>query len=386
MTRVSYFGLISVVSFIILAFIGRIVFPFGDEPDWIVRAPQVLFDEHPIWSPYSLFSSWFNLLDIDASRCQVNAGALSLWAYIPQACSESFSQVVVRWFTMVFVLLPLILILIFRWGFIQAMNLLNVKLSSLEWNLRIDTLGISLVFPGMLFYLGVLAEEQLFLVGALYIFLFWGFWKVIFVLLIFLLAIDFGNSIVAIFYVLSMLFFIKLRNVSRNLFFLGISLFVFFALFVDYRILEFFIQLDFLPEDFNAKSESMFNAFDGSELLTKYPILLRPVVTFISFIFMTPSGVKVPLLYIVYFLLFSFISMRTLRIECAKLDLYWFVPLAVIVFFVFLFPTYANAKYYIFMMPFFIYVALRLYDRAKVLLISSSSSLFVFLSLLMYRI
>lgn len=386
MTRISYFGLISVVFIIFFSFTGRMIFPFADEPDWTVRAPRVLFGEHLFWSPYNLFSYWLESLEIYSYKCQINAGALSLWAYIPSACNESFSQVVVRWLIMIFILLPFFYIIIFRRSFIQIMSLLNLKLSNLEWNLRIDALALSLIFPSMLFYLGVLAEEQFYLVVALYIFLFWGFWVPILSLFLVLTIIDFGNSIVAIFFVLSMFFLLKLRILNRKLFFFSVSLFIFFALVVGYRFLEFFLQLGIMSEAFTAKSEGIFNSLNDSELLTKYPIFLRPVVTFMSYVFMTPSGIKSPILYIMFFLLFIIISVKVLKKCFVRLDIYWFVPLSVIVFFVFLFPTYGNAKYYIFMMPFFVYVALNFYSREKIFLLASFSSMFVYSTLLIYRL
>ena len=111
-TRTSRFGLITVISFVFLYFIARLLFPFTDEPDWLVRAPQVLFGEHPIWSPYYLFSEWFNYLDINGSRCQIDAGALTLWATISASCSDGLIQIIVRWTTTLIILSPMFLIVI----------------------------------------------------------------------------------------------------------------------------------------------------------------------------------------------------------------------------------------------------------------------------------
>ena len=47
-TKISKFGLQSTLIIVVLMFIGRFLFPFGDEPDWYVRAPHILFGEHPI--------------------------------------------------------------------------------------------------------------------------------------------------------------------------------------------------------------------------------------------------------------------------------------------------------------------------------------------------
>ena len=172
MTRISRFGLATVFSFVFLYFIARLLFPFADEPDWSVRAPHVLFGEHSIWSPYYLFSEWFNYLDINESRCQIDAGAFSLWATISSSCSDGLIQVIIRWTTTLIILSPMFFIVIFRGWFIKFSNTFNLKLSDKEWNLRIDSLAISMIFPGVIYYLGVLSVEQLHLAVALYIFLF----------------------------------------------------------------------------------------------------------------------------------------------------------------------------------------------------------------------
>ncbi|MBD3842186.1 MAG: hypothetical protein IE909_09925 [Campylobacterales bacterium] len=199
--RLSKFGLVIVLSFIFISLAARVLFPFADEPDWTVRAPGVLFGDHPVWSPYYIFRNWFNTLFIDQSVCAVQASPMSLWAYIPYQCNENFEQIIIRWLLTLFALIPMLLIVVFRRAFIGFMTIFKVRLSFDEWNHRIDALALSLLFPGMLFYLGVLAEEQLYLIVALYIFLFWGFWILISSLLVILLSIDFGNSLVAIFFV-----------------------------------------------------------------------------------------------------------------------------------------------------------------------------------------
>ena len=386
MTRTSHFGLITVFSFVFLYFIARLLFPFADEPDWTVRAPYVLFGEHLIWSPYYLFSEWFNYLDINESRCQIDAGAFSLWATISSSCSDGLIQVIIRWTTTLIILSPMFFIVIFRGWFIKFSNTFNLKLSDKEWNLRIDSLAISMIFPGVIYYLGVLSVEQLHLAVALYIFLFWGFWLPILGLFTILLSIDFGNSIVALSFILLMIIFTRIRQLKRTWFFLGLIFLILFAWISGYQLLDMFTQLDFLPDKFLSKSKAMSDAFNTSELLTKYPVFLRPVITFMTFVFMTPAGIKVPLMYILFGLFTLILSLKVFKSRNSNIEIFWFVPMSIILFFTFLFPTYANAKYYIFMMPFFIYATLRYYSRKSILILFLFSSFFVFLSLIMYRL
>jgi hypothetical protein len=388
MVSVSRRGLMLTLLFCLLAFIGRILFPFGEEPDWPVRAPHILFGEHPIWSPYYLFSTWFNYLDVYGSRCQIDAGALSLWATISASCSDGLIQIIIRWISTLIILSPMFLIIIFRRGFIKFANTFNLKLSDKEWNLRIDSLAISMIFPGAIYYLGVLSVEQLHLALALYIFLFWGFWLPVLGLLAILFSIDFGNSMVVFSFIFLMTIFTRIRLLRRTWYFLGLLSLISFGLIFDYHLLNIFTTLDFLPDKLLDKSESILDTYNihQSELLTKYPIFFRPIITLMTFIFMTPSGIKVPLIYIIIGLYTLILSFKVVKSKDSNIEIFWFGPMAIILFFTFLFPTYVNAKYYIFMLPFFVYAALGHYSRKSILILFSFSNFLVFLSLLMYRL
>lgn len=384
--RLSRFGLVIFFIFFFFLLISRVLFPFADEPDWTVRAPRVLFGEHPVWSPYYFFSDFLSQLNIQASTCKPMAGALSIWAEISRSCIENIEGIVIRFSVTLFIIFPIIIIAVFRRLFIRLMSLVNLRLSEEEWNYRIDSLALTIIFPGVLYYLGVLAEEQFFLVVALYVFLFWGFLLPLFFLFIVLSSIDFGNAIVVLFFILSMAFFSKVRDLNRNLFFVFSMSFLAFAFFVGYQFLELFTKISFLGDGLSSKSDAMYRALDGSYLVEKYPVILRPFITFMSFIFMTPSGVKVPVLYVVIGFFIFKLTLKVFRSKNRVLDIYWFISIVSIAFFVFLFPSYGNAKYYVFMMPFLVYVSLRFYSRNSVFVFFISSSLFVFLNLLLYQL
>lgn len=383
--KVSKFGALLVVVFILFSLFARLLLPFADEPDWTIRAYNVLYKDHYIWSPYSIFSEWYNELFIDYRACRIQSGVTSFWAFIPYNCTEDVAQILTRWLLTVFILLPLFLIFVFKVSFVSLMHFLGVKLTFSEWSRRIDSIAVSIILPGMMYYLGVLAEEQLFLVVTLYVFLFWGFWFPVFFLLIVLVSIDLGNSIVFSFFVLTMFCILNFLSLSRVKMFALFIVLVLFSFFVGYNFLSFLSQISFLGDGFSSKSDAMFEALDASDLVNKYPIFLRPVITFMSFVFMTPSGVKVPFLYVVMGWTFLVMSFKVLKRGNKVLDCYWFIPIFSVIFFVFLFPTYANAKYYMFVMPFFAYVALEFYSRKNVFFFCFSFSCVVFFYLLLYR-
>jgi hypothetical protein len=384
--RLSKFGLLIVLSFILISLIARVLLPFADEPDWSLRVPQVLFSDHPVWSPYYIFRNWLNTLSIDDSACIVQSGPMSLWSYIPHQCNENYEQVLIRWVLTLFILTPMLLIIVFRRTFISFISVLHVRLSFDEWNHRIDALALSLLLPGMLFYLGVLAEEQLYLIVALYIFLFWGFWFLIFSLLLILLSIDSGNILVTIFFIGALWFFTHLRILGRRLYFLFIATLVSLTLFFDFKFSHIFLNADFVTDELKQYYKNIVDVIDAGEFREKYPVFLRPIITLMSFVLLTPSGLKIPLLYVLFSLTLVWVTLKVIAKRDNKADVFWFIPVVVILFFVFLFPTYANAKYYIFMLPFLIYVSLLFFNKRNIFLFFVAADAFVFLHLLLFRI
>jgi hypothetical protein len=283
----------------------------------------------------------------------------------------------------------MLLIIVFRRTFIRFMSVLHVRLSFDEWKHRIDALALSLLFPGMLFYLGMLAEEQLYLIVALYLFLFWGFWLLISSLLLILLSIDVGNSLVVIFFVGLFWLSTHLRIFGRRLYFLFIAILVSLAFFFSYELLDMSVNNSFLRDELSQRSERILNKLnilEESGRLDKYPIFLRPIITFMSLVFMTPSGVKAVLLYVLFSLTLVWVTLKVIAKKANKADVFWFIPVVVILFFVFLFPTYANAKYYIFMLPFLIYVFLLFFNKRNIFFSFIAADAFVFLHLLLFRI
>ena len=384
--RTSLHGIIIVLSLILISFFARFLFPFADEPDWTVRAPEVIFGNHVFWSPYYIFQNWLSGLDINQIKCQVQASPKSLFAFIPSLCTENLYQGFVRWVLELFILIPMFLIIVFRRSFISFMSVLGVRLTFNEWNQRIDALALSLLFPGMLYYLGVLSVEQLHLIVALYIFLFWGFWGLLSGTVVLLLSVDLGNTIVVMFFIVGLWFLTHLRESGRGFYFFSITMLIGLTYVFGLQFFDLFLNIGLLTGALEQKSEAMMSALDGSELLTKYPVILRPIITFMTFVFLTPSGVKVPLLYILFAITFSFITLKVIKEKDKKCDVYWFSPIAIIVFFVVLFPTYNNAKYYIFMLPFLIYVSLFFFDRRSIFFLLIGANALLLTHLFIYRL
>jgi len=384
---ISGFGLISSLLFLIFSFINRILLPFGDEPDFTVRAPRLLYGDHPIWTPYYMFHDILVKLN-PFSMCNIKASPTSLFAFIGANCTENLEQILIRFFIVFIVTLPLLYAVTFRKSFVVIMNFFRLKLTTFEWNTRLDTLSIALIFPSILYYLGIFAEEQLTLVLSLFVFLFWDSFFLISLIVFLIMSIDFGNSIVVITFILFGYFFsLVAKKISLKISMVLMLGIILFAFIIGFTFLTYLENVSFLAQ----KAQAMYSK--GLNFENKYPVILRPIVTFMTAVFMTPSGVKIILLYLIYAPVLVF-TIHKLNIVRKKINtkefnrkyILFFSVFTTILFFVFLFPDYSFAKYYVFMLPFIIFVIISLFDKLKVWRFIIATNLIIYFHLILYRI
>jgi len=376
-------GSLSVLLFLVFSLLGRFLFPFGDEPDFSIRAPRVLEGEHPWWSPFNILSNFFTSLNVD-SNCVIDSSPFSLVAHIDVAtCSESLEQIFTRWLLMLIIASPLLFIAVFRF------NIVKNKEKKIENDYKQRAIALSILFPGAIYYLGVLAEEQFTLMLSLLIFVFWQKKILILGIMACIMSIDLGNSIVILFFVLSAwVYEYILKQYSFKIVFILMSIQLLFCYFIGFRILEYVAVFDLVAN----KSESISSSLSTGKLVEKYPVILRPVITYMTFVFSTASQVKVPILYVIYGLGAVFLSYRiykrrnSLKNTSASYVLWSLVSLVTILSFVFLFPTYSNAKYYVFMIPFFIQSFLLVSYFKNIICLIFTTNIILYVHLLAYRV
>lgn len=386
--NISFFGLISAFCFVIFSFVGRILYPFGDEPDFTIRAPRVINGDHPFWSPYSIFHNFIENLNVDASICKIVSTRTSILSLIDTSCIENIEQILIRLFLTIMVVLPLLYAIIFRKSFIYNMHLLRCRLPEKEWNHRLDVLSLTIIFPSVLYYLGILAEEQFTLLLSLFIFLFWEFWLLIIFILILIMSIDIGNSIVVLLFVIFGYFFPKVEKYFNMKFCIYLMVgTIIFAYFINSQIL---LYLEDLPL-IGRKAEAMYTKALLFE--DKYYTILRPIITFMSVVFMTPSGLKVIVIYIIYGLLFILLIIKLFIYKNEnksekfnKIYILFYSVFTTIFFMVFLFPDYSFAKYYIFMLPFVFSMTLLLFNFVNLMFLFFFSNVVIFIYLILYHI
>ena len=395
----SRFGVITVLLFILFSLMYRILLPFGDEPDFRVRTFYLITNEHNWFSPYYWVAPILKKLSTSLN-CVISADPLSLWAkiYSPR-CSESLTQILLRFSTTMFVVSPLLLVSIFRRRFYLIINTIGIKFTFLDLSKRLDILGLSLMLPGMLYYLGLLTHEQFTLVLSLFIFIFWG--KIIIVtgLLMLISISDLGNAVVVFAFIcLAYSFLWIIRRFGLKVGILAMITLVIASLIVGYTALQFFEKISFLAE----KTRQMENQGALGGYRDKYPLLLRPIITFLTATFMTPSGIKVVLVNAMLGIGFIYSCVRIYKEYFVKKFLWQYnfeinflifqneiilamSALTTIVCFVYLFPEYGNAKYYMFLVPFIITPIIQIISKLKFLRFLVSCSSLVVITLFMYH-
>jgi hypothetical protein len=261
-----------------------------------------------------------------------------------------------------------------------------------EWNLRRNILSLSLIFPSIIYYLGILSNEQVTLMLALLLFLFRGTTHLSAILIFLILLIDVGSGLMVLIYYVFISIVLKF--------------FRYFYFWLYFFILSFLTILFFRENLFNFIStyipyigEIFHNStFFSKDINEKYPIVLRPIITYMSFIFLTPAKIKIIPLYIIFsffLLLFFFKTFKKIFIEnkITSKNKFYFQNILIfissiyfIISTVVLLPSYALAKYYIFITPFFLYGIISIYKLDKVQKFFLFSNILVFLNLLIYYI
>lgn len=383
--KISKFGIKSSILFLLLALLARFSFPVGDEPDWSYRVIDLIDNSQSFTSAYFLFRDWIPNFLLDSSSCEISSRPFDYWSYISYNCDDKLENILQRWLILIFISVPVLFIVNFRHSFISFFNYLGLEHDKNEWMLRLNSLTLTLLFPGFLYYSGVVGVEQQFQFVALFVFIFWGWWLPVLVIVFYLASLDLGNTIVIIFFCGLYLFFYLIRNKSRSLFYMTIIFSLVFSYLFSFGALNYVSTL--LPfENLTDKIILISSVLNDDGVGDKYPLFLRPLITFMSFIFMTPSFLKIPIIYIFFsFIVLNLIS-KVFDSKLLNLELKFFVPLVAVIVLIFIMPSHANAKYYIFILPFLIYSSLNFYSNRVILQFFVVCDLIMFAHLFIYRL
>ena len=380
--KVSSSGLLVVFAFVLLLISFRFLLPYSDEPDWGYRISHILnTDLHLFFYPdYSGVLESYTKQD-----CSISSRQMDFFGFISQSCLNPVDFVLSRTLLVLYTLLPLFAVLIFPRFFYSCLVTLKVKIEFVEWERRLNALKVFLLFPGAIYYLSVLSIEQFFLVVALYVFLFWNIALIPVFLLSLLSLIDFGNFIVVALFVS---FFYFLRFIYLTFGFQALSICSLFFLLVSYSFNGDLIHIIPLPDILNNKVEGIMKVIIDGAYYEKYPLLLRPVITFMGFILLLPSGVKSSFGIFFVLLTLPYLLYKGLLVSRNMHDtlLFLLAPILFILIFIFIFPTYSFSKYYVFLLPFIFYTMSSSGRFHSSLLFSLITSIVVIINLALYYI
>ena len=401
--QTSLYRVIVFLIFIFSLLSVRVLTPFGDEPDFTIRALELVAGEYPAWLPYNIFQSMLSTFDLDRNsiytNCLVISSPTDIFSYIGDGCRESNWQIAKRIFITFFIISPVFFLYLSNSLRSFVFKFYRGSKPSLEY--RVDILAHSLLFPGLIYYISVLSVEQFSLSLSFYLFLFFNNFILSSLILILILSVDIGNGFVVLIF-LTVFYFQRALAVTFGKFFSLTFLFllVLIALYVGVDIIKYASIIPQLSE----KVDGIYAKSLISDFQNKYPIFFRPFVAFMTGTFMTPSGIKVlP----AYFLVLAFIltfwrrtkyEKRTggtgylkfgqnydyndvLKIKSASAA-FIITTIALI----FIIPDYSNAKYYVFIIPFLIGSAGTVFSRGEILSFMILMNFLTVLVLMIYRI
>lgn len=334
----------------LLYFLYRLLLPFGDEPDFHFRVRELL--DSDIFSLY-LFKDIYSSIDY-SNTCITDWTQTSLFGQIDSFfCGNNFYLEMARWLNNV---LMLLLFLTFLLAKSSSFNSLNLSQKD-------QALLYSLFVPSVIFYTGVIGLEALALYVSLYVFVVKkSMLKIMLISSLFIF--DEGVFVVvAFFYIYFFICSFVLSKFATK----GLVLFSSSLVLASLYLGLFAVQILEKVPIIGAKASLIYESYSTvyGYVYTSFPVVLRPLITFLTGTFMLPSGVKAVLANFAFMVVFALIFWKLYFAKSTLLNigrekyhkalLYFISPLSFIMIFVYVLPGFANAKYYVFLVPFFIY-------------------------------
>lgn len=367
--------------FLCLSLVFRLTLPFGGEPDFLHRVSVILYSEGEFVADLLRFFyhhySWI-------PTCESSHTMTNFWGTTSGfLCGESLELKFVRWLLQNALILTLCTI-----PLIYKVLKTSGCLQSKKFELNTLSIFIALLFPSVIYYTGVAAEEQFTLFISILVIYLVNFPILLLPALYFLYTIELGATMVMVLFLCS---YFSIRFLYRAI---GVRktevvcvIMIFITLFFGIDLLQFLFGVPIAGDKIQlihyAYTESSY-----ADIMDKYPVVVRPVMMFMTAIFMTPDGIKALLLYPVCGLVLLNVFSKSRRLNRHNGDEDYIILLSIITFIVctiFVLPGYSNAKYYIFCAPFFVRSALKFYPYYKAVLFCVICSLFVVFILMFSR-
>lgn len=349
--------------FLILLF--RLVLPNGDEPDYHVRLSGLVNSD--VFSPVSWLYDNLSLNVIYKPACTVISSVYSFAGSISGAeCFLSKEDYFVRSFSH-------LLSALFIFSGVLIFEIYRFRIRKFYCPsdpLVRDSILVSLLFPGYLYFLGLASIESLTLILSTFTVLFIRSTVLVLFFFLSVFYIDVGNSIVLLFFIMSYtLFFWCAKTFKRISVYLIFSLGLVIVLSLGTKVILFF---SVLPSPIGNKAISIYNVLTiggQADLVSKYPAFFRPVYTFTTLVLHTPSYLSSIASFgligsVSFILFFKRKSLKSLFSSNRILALFM-AAFSTIIYVTAILPTYAYGKYYAFLIPIFILPFVRVFGFKK---------------------
>ena len=398
------YALFSVIFFFTLS---RFIFPFSDVPD---VSAQSAFLQRAFGSIINYFNFDIVLVFDEnvAYNCGIVSSKFSLWSTIEQSrCLMPLKTFIFNILFFFILFIPLVLIQYNRNFFYKISIYYKASYTIKHWNNFLDATLLSLSFSGFIYILGFISLDTIALALSIYVIIFIRNIIIIAPLVFIVFLTDIGSSIILIIFI-SFYYFYSILSIFLKMVYIFIFLIVtsvliyilqdyFFNFLLDNEYFEISLPYQFLINSFIDNDPDTLNSF--TQAARKYPIFVRPIITYMSAIYLSAAGLKAPLAYIYNFLGISFLIYLTIKYiihsnfksnDFLLYKKYYLLPLiaaiSTIIFLITLFPNNAYAKYYIFLLPFFFNYSLIFFDRFKILQYIFFNNFLVFYFLILYSI
>lgn len=384
-TRVGNFSVMILISILVSYSIFRLLLPYQDEPDFEFRLYEILLNKD-IELLASIYASLYSNFEFYYGECLVDGSVLSVIFSIPSIlCGEGLDNKLTR-----------VLIVFFLASMIVLCSTLYLSKEKINRHYGLLT---SLTLPGLAYYLGIIGIEQISLVFSLLTYVFISHVYILISLVLILFVIEPGTGIVVSSFLLLRFiygFIINNGGFRKANFILFVSTFL--SLVLGMTLLKLLYMIPVV----GPKAILIFEHYNSlySDVGSKYSILLRPIVTFMTGVFMTPSGLKSIFIYFIYgvsllkmsYFIFTHNGRLLLKDKINNRNEYTiciaeiYAVVTLVLCYAFVLPGFTNAKYYIFLCPYIFNVCVHIWGRNKVFLTNILSFSLLFASLLYFSL
>ena len=384
---------------ILFLILYRFLLPFGDEPDFWIRAKSLTLGDSLPDTPFNILNSnfiifLFNQADYLSLKCQFLNYPFTIWPTISHSlCSSDKLQILIRLKITLFFLTPLFFFLFYKF--------INFKLGYLSKSKLDNYFEISLLSlftPSIMFHIGFLSIEAFVLCISLILMLEYKNLMISILCLLIIFFLDFGQFlIVALGFIIVHFSTIYYKYFKLKYFYLFLSI---ITIVMIYSKIFFFNNLTILLQNSNIEFLD-YIARNLRHILNfedKYPTLFRPIITYMGFVFYTPFYIKIIPLYLIFivailiklydYYFYSFIRNNNSSFTSLLNERFFIISnlIFIIILIAIILPSFVQAKYYLFIIP-LIYRFLLTYTSFKnILIFLITSNLIVFIFLILFRI